>query len=203
MAKAKPQKWKNRIVGGGEKPASEFNFNPLNWREHPQVQRDALNEIFEKIGWVTGVIVNQRTGNLIDGHARVEEALKKDPSGPIPFVEVDLSEEDERTLLLLLDPIGGLAVTNTEKFQQLADSLSIETGGLLEVIAAISRTDLIETASLPRQENGIGELLKYLKFGDVAIPLTDDELAELERRYAAYVEEKGVVFGFAGELLGM
>lgn len=27
--------WKNRIIGQGEKPAKEFNFNPLNFREHP------------------------------------------------------------------------------------------------------------------------------------------------------------------------
>lgn len=46
--------WKNRIVGQGEKPANEFNFNPLNWRNHPNSQRAALDEILGKIGWVTG-----------------------------------------------------------------------------------------------------------------------------------------------------
>lgn len=69
--------FKNRIIGHGEKPASEFQFNPLNWRRHPESQEAAIRSILSSIGWVTGVVVNERTGNLIDGHGRIEAALKK------------------------------------------------------------------------------------------------------------------------------
>lgn len=203
MAKPAPAKWKSRIVDTGEQPASAFNFNPLNWRLHPQVQRDAINEIFTKIGWVTGVIVNKTTGNLIDGHARIEEALKTDPDMPVPFTMVDLTEDEEREMLLLLDPIGGLAVTDADKFAGLLESVEIDTAGLLDVIAGMSRADLIETAEMVKEKSGLGEQLSYLRFAGVSIPLTDEELSELEKRYEAYVEEHQTFFGFPAFLLGL
>lgn len=207
MAKAKEaadnKGWRNRIVGQGERPASGFVFNELNWRLHPKTQRDALNEIFSKIGWVTGVIVNKQTGNLIDGHARIEEALKQGESTPVPYIEVDISAEEERQILLLLDPIGGMAVTDTERFRELAEISDIDTSGLLEVIADLSRLDQIETASLPKADSGSSLMLQYLTFGKIRIPISDEELTELERRYEAYVEKNQVIYGFAGELLGL
>src|SRR3954465_8857047 len=104
--------FKNRIVGSGEKPAREFNANPLNWRRHPESQQNAINAILEEVGWVQSVIVNRRSGNTIDGHARIEEALKNDENTPVPFVEVDLTEDEERKILRAFDAIGALAVTD-------------------------------------------------------------------------------------------
>jgi hypothetical protein len=37
MSKKTP--WRNRIVGSGELPASEFLANPGNWRIHPKPQQ--------------------------------------------------------------------------------------------------------------------------------------------------------------------
>lgn len=203
MGQAAQAKWKNRIVYSGEKRACEFVFNPENWRMHPQIQRDAINEIFAKIGWVQGVIESEHSGRLIDGHARIEEALKIDPEMMIPFVTVDLTEEEEREMLLLLDPIGNLAVTNTQKFSALMELVDVETAGLLDVIASMSRESLIETAELEKQGGGLGELLSYLRFDGVQIPLTDEELSELKRRYEAYVEEHQTFYGFPAALLGL
>lgn len=204
MAKAKEAaEWSNRITGAGSMKAEEFKFNPANWRKHPQVQRDAINEIFTKIGWVTGVIVSSRSGHLIDGHARIEEALKVNPQMPIPYTMVDLTEEEERTMLLLLDPIGAMASTDAERFSELAELVDLDTSGLLDVIASVSRANLIDVAELPRQKEGVGEMLRYFKFGDVSIPLSDEELAELNKRYEAYVEDNGVIFGFVSTLLGL
>lgn len=206
MAKAKQAAdsgWRNRIIGQGEKPASDFNFNPLNWRLHPQTQRDALNEIFSKIGWVTGVIVNKTSGNLIDGHARIEEALKQGENTPVPYIEVDLTEDEERTMLMLLDPIGAMAMTDADRIAQLAAMVELDSSGLLEVIAEMSRTDHLDVAALPKADSGASEMLQYLTFGKVRIPISDEELAELEQRYEAYVEKNQVIYGFASDLLGL
>lgn len=92
--------------------------NPLNWRRHPAVQRDVLRYSLSKWGFVQGVILNRTTGNLIDGHARVEEAIEQGRE-TIPVNVVDLSEEDERELLRLFDPIGALAETDTEALDRL------------------------------------------------------------------------------------
>mgnify|MGYP006876735290 CR=1 FL=1 len=59
--------FKNRIVGHGIKPASQFMANPLNWRQHPPEQRSLLNSVLKEIGWVQDVVENVRTGNQING----------------------------------------------------------------------------------------------------------------------------------------
>lgn len=85
---AKTSTWRNRIVGHGEQPASQFLANPNNWRVHPQSQRDALHGALNEVGWVQQVIVNRRTGYLVDGPGRevvpIERADVRDSVWPTP-----------------------------------------------------------------------------------------------------------------------
>ena len=118
-APRKPTGWKNRIVSHGTKPASEFQFNPLNYRRHPEEQREAVRQMLGLVGWVTEVIVNKRTGNLIDGQARIKEALRQDETQPIPFTEVDLTLAEEKAVLATLDSMTGMAETDQETIDQL------------------------------------------------------------------------------------
>lgn len=194
--------YKNRIIGHGEKKASEFKFNPHNWKHHPQIQRDALNSILTKIGWVTGVVENLTTGNLLDGHARVAETLSRNPDELIPYTKVELTEAEEKEMLLLLDPIGSLAQTDASLFQSLAQLVQIDESALLEVLAEIKIPEGIETIPLLREEdNNPGETLEYLKFGGKQIPLTDEELTALFERYHAYCAKSGTQYGFVSDLL--
>ena len=71
-------KWKNRIISSGTEAPDQLLANPLNWRVHPQDQQTALMDVLGEIGWVQEVIVNQRTGHLVDGHLRVVLALRND-----------------------------------------------------------------------------------------------------------------------------
>lgn len=142
MSKKETTTWQNRIVCSGEKPASEFNFNPLNWRQHSQQQRSALNDVLSRVGWVTGVIENVRTGNLLDGHARVEEALTKGADTLVPFIQVDLSLEEEKQILAVLDPIGAMATTDAEKLQELVETLDFDSDALTDMLAALLPQDL-------------------------------------------------------------
>lgn len=129
--------WKNRIVAHGERPADEFNFNPLNYRRHPEAQREAVRRILGLVGWVTEVIVNRRTGNLIDGQARIEEALRQEPRQRIPYTEVDLSPEEEKAVLATLDPMTGLAETDQEVLDQLLVETRIALPELDELLAGL------------------------------------------------------------------
>lgn len=129
--------WQNRIVGYAEKPAKDFKFNPLNWREHGTLQRSALNSVLSKIGWVTGVVENIQTGNLIDGHARIEEALLQGEDTLVPYIKVDLSPEEEKEILALLDPIGALATTDTEKLEELMEMLDLENEELEQILDSL------------------------------------------------------------------
>ena len=80
--------WESRIIGHGEAAPSDLVGNPRNWRTHPQAQRDALAGVLDEVGWVQDVIVNKRTGYLVDGHARVAVAAQRGEDA-VPVVYVD------------------------------------------------------------------------------------------------------------------
>ena len=65
--------WANRIVNTGNENPIELlgRNNPDNWRLHPRVQQDALLGLMQDVGVVQDVIVNRRTGFLVDGHLSV------------------------------------------------------------------------------------------------------------------------------------
>lgn len=112
---------RSRIVGEGEEAPDQLLANPLNWRTHPKHQADALEDLLKQVGWVRRVIVNRRTGHIVDGHLRVQVGLRRnEPS--IPVIYVDLSEDEERLVLAVLDPIGGLAGVDQDLLDQAAEA---------------------------------------------------------------------------------
>jgi DNA modification methylase len=89
------------------------------------------------VGWVQDVIVNQRTGRLVDGHLRVELALQRDEP-TVPVVYVDLTAEEEKLVLTTLDPIGALAIADGDALAALLaeiESGDADVQALLEAIA--------------------------------------------------------------------
>jgi len=133
--------WKNRIVGHGEQAAISFMANPLNWRIHPKAQRDALTGILGDVGWVQSVIVNKTTGNVVDGHARIEEALKLGDDTPVPFVEVELSEEEEQKILLTLDPVAAMATADKANLDALLRDVSTTSEAMQEMLADLAKAN--------------------------------------------------------------
>lgn len=128
--------WKNRIVGEGEQPASQFVANPNNWRTHPQHQRDAMRGALNEVGWVQRVIVNRRTGYLVDGHERVWQALQNGDAA-VPYVEVDLSEQEEAYVLATLDPIGAMAQADAAKLDELLREVQSGEAGVQAMLADV------------------------------------------------------------------
>jgi hypothetical protein len=117
--------WKNRIDGRIVLEApDQLLANPLNARRHGGAQRDAIRSSLGQLGWIAPVIVNVTTGNLLDGHARVEEALTKGvPHVPVLYVE--LSEDEERLALATYDPIGAMADYDAEVLAMLVDAANV------------------------------------------------------------------------------
>lgn len=130
--------WNNRIVGSGSKPASQFLANPLNFRRHPQNQRAAVKGSLDELGWVQNVLENVRTGNLIDGHERVWQALQNDDAN-VPFIQVDLSEEEERLALAILDPISALAETDKDQLDALLREVQTDDEALQKMLAELAK----------------------------------------------------------------
>ena len=102
-AVAAPARWRNLITGAGEEAPDPLLANPANWRIHPKAQQDALAGALDQVGWVQQVLVNRRSGFVVDGHARVALALTRGEA-TVPVLYVDLDPDEEALVLATLDP---------------------------------------------------------------------------------------------------
>ncbi len=114
--------WQNRIIGQGEESPDQLLANPRNWRIHPKHQQDALAGVLDEVGWVQRVIVNQRTGFVVDGHLRISLAQRRGELVPVEYV--DLSESEEALILATFDPITALAATDAALLEELMRDVS-------------------------------------------------------------------------------
>ena len=139
--------WKSRIVGSGEEAPDHLLAHPSNWRTHGRAQRAALRDILGSVGFVAQVIVNRRTGHLVDGHLRVEEALSHGQP-TIPVLYVDLEPDEEALVLASLDPLAAMAGTDDEKLRALLAEVSVDSEALAAMLAELAPAETKE--SLPR-----------------------------------------------------
>ena len=136
MAGKTAELFRNRIIGYGTKPADQFQANALNYRKHPQRQRDAVQASLRELGWIGVVVENQRTGNLVDGHERVWQALQHNED--VPYIEVDLSEEEERLALAVFDPITNMAETDAAILDDLLREVNTGEAALQALLAEMA-----------------------------------------------------------------
>ncbi len=182
MAKAKQIDWQNRIVEYGQQPADQFLAHDLNARRHPNAQRDALRGSLNAVGWIAPVIVSQRSGKLLDGHARIEEALSRDESALVPFVLVDVTEEEEAIVLGTFDPITGMATYDREALDTLLREIETNDAGLqnlLEDLAA--KNNLIPSES--KDEADTSSQVGGLQFRVIVICESEMQQSELLERF--------------------
>ncbi|HEY8871377.1 MAG TPA: DNA modification methylase [Candidatus Limnocylindrales bacterium] len=154
--------WRSRILGMEDVAPDQLLAHPSNWRTHPARQRDALRGSLDTVGWVQNVIVSRTTGHVVDGHARVEEAISRgEPT--VPVVYVDLTEQEEALVLATLDPIGAMAEQSTERLAELLAEVSVDDAGLRRLLADLAprkgQTDPDEVPE-PSAES-------YVKAGDL------------------------------------
>ena len=143
--------FKNRIIGYDTKPADQFQANALNYRKHPQRQRDAVNASLREIGWIATVIENRTTGNLIDGHERVWQALRNNED--VPYLQVELSEEEERLALAIFDPITNMAETDAAILDELLQDVNTGEAALQELLATLATDAGLYVDDTPKGED--------------------------------------------------
>lgn len=154
--------WKNRIVGYGAVDPQTLKPNLRNWRQHPDNQKAALTTVLEQVGIVQNVIVNKVTGLLVDGHLRLDLALRhKQPSIAVTYVE--LSEAEEAAVLATIDPLSSLATTNVDKLGELLGEFVLRGSEVNDMLDALMGND----SSL---ETGLDDIE----------PATDNAPAEVE-----------------------
>ena len=144
-------------MGHGDEPLDQIMFNPANWRIHPKEQQDALEGVLSEVGWVQDVIVNKRTGNLIDGHLRCQVAARNDEQ-TIPVVYVDLSEDEEAIILASLDPLAAMAATDKAKLEELLHQVHSDDERVQAMISEIAEHEgMFDMLSLDELADKYGE----------------------------------------------
>lgn len=191
--------WNNRIIGYGESAPDDLLANPNNWRVHPKYQQDALGGALTQIGWIAPVIVNQRTGYVVDGHLRVALAISNDePAVPIAFV--DLTDEEEQIALATFDPITSLAVTDEQILASLMDGITIDTPALETTVNNLLYDDtdpLADSeAAQPTDDDRNALLWGYTTFGRTKVACSATEVDALQQLYDSYKQEHGIDAGF-------
>lgn len=145
-------KWNNRIVGYADVPIDQLKANPKNWRVHNKRQEDTLSDVLSDVGIVQNIVVNQRTGLVVDGHLRLALASKQQQD-TVPVTFIDVSEEEEALIMATFDPIGALAANDAEMLTQLMSSLGEFTNNLptsyASLIDDLSKTSELIIQSLP------------------------------------------------------
>lgn len=129
--------WRDRRVGIGTEDPAQLLANPKNWRIHPDHQQEALVGILREVGWVAGIIVNKRTGMVVDGHARVAVAIRNQQA-VVPVDYVDLSVEEEAAILASFDTITALAATDKEQLAELLREVNVTEVGLQNLLDGLA-----------------------------------------------------------------
>lgn len=132
------QDWPSRITRLGKERVNQLLAHPNNARRHPARQRDALRASMNTLGIVSPVVVNERTGYVLDGHARIEEFLSRDEHAEIDVLYVDLSEQEEAQFLATFDYITYLAEFDKDILAGLLEEIDISAPGMDALVEDIS-----------------------------------------------------------------
>ena len=126
--------WISKIVDHGKIKCTDVQLHPLNYRTHSDKQQEVVRDSMTELGIVQSIIINRTTGRLIDGHARVGEAIKRQlATGEDVYLDaeyVELTEKEELQALLLLDGTGALARNDRELIGMLVDGMTWEAESL-------------------------------------------------------------------------
>ena len=78
---------------------SELNFNPSNIKRHEEKAVKQQVKNIRRVGLLGGIVVNKTTGNLIDGHRRIQalDIINKYDGTNDYDIKVELVEFDEKT----------------------------------------------------------------------------------------------------------
>ncbi len=126
-------KIRDRIKELRRVPASTLRPHPLNWRTHPQGQRELLESVLAEVGYADALLARELpdgTLELIDGHLRAETT----PDAEVPVLVVDLSEEEAAKLLALHDPITSLAESDVSKWKTLNQQFETDQQSIAEFL---------------------------------------------------------------------
>ncbi len=139
--------------------ASELRPNPRNWRTHPERQRDALRGVLAEIGYADALLARELPDGsleLVDGHLRAETT----PDLEVPVLVLDLSEQEAAKLLVLLDPLAGLAETDSDVLARLLADVETDNDAVRRLLDGLGAEPNLPFQDIPGDNEA----------GDVPVP---------------------------------
>lgn len=129
--------FRNRIIEYGVKPASQFLAHPKNARIHPQLQREAMKSALDTVGFVAPVL-EAASGYLVDGHERIWQALQNNDAD-VPFVRLDIDEDEENYILATFDPLTGLANYDAAQLDALLQEVNSDSPAIQQMLSDLAK----------------------------------------------------------------
>lgn len=150
-------RFRDRIIEVRKMKASELLGNDGNWRTHPALQRESLTGILREVGKTDVLLAyySARQGNqltLIDGHLRKDI----DPDEVWTVAITDLNDDEADKMLLVLDPLAGMASADKEKMDVLLERVRTDDLGVREMLRRMEvENDALadEADETPKPEN--------------------------------------------------
>ena len=129
-------KIRNRIVETRTVLGRDLVPNPRNWRLHGRAQADTVRALLRDIG-IADVLLTRELPDkrlmLIDGHLRADIM----PDQEVTVLVLDLNEEEADKLLLVLDPVAGMATADNLRLNELLETVRSEDPAVLALLDQI------------------------------------------------------------------
>ena len=142
---------RDRIVEVRRVSGRDLTPCPLNWRKHPQAQRDALRGVLAEVGVADVLKAWQRPDGkleLIDGHLRAEELQDHEWNVAV----LDVTEAEARYLLATHDTLGAMAEPDPAILDGLLREMNSGDSAVQQMLA-----DLAASAGLYTGEGAGGQ----------------------------------------------
>jgi hypothetical protein len=148
-------KIRNRIIAHITIRAGDLVPHPLQFRLHPDIQRNALAASLKEVGFARSLLGYRLPDGriqLIDGHLRRDF----DPEMQVTVELVDVTADEARKLLLTIDPLAAYAETDPEMAAELARMVATDDEYLQKLWDSLSDSPTVEEL-LPKTEPGVKE----------------------------------------------
>lgn len=128
--------WANRIVSNTLEDPEQLLAHYANPRTHDGKQRDTLRASLDDVGIIASCTVNDTTGNMLDGHCRLEEYLTKGIK-KVPVTHLNLTPEEELRALTYFDGIGAMAGYDQDILEGLLETIELNSEPLENLLSDI------------------------------------------------------------------
>jgi hypothetical protein len=136
-------KIRNRIIAHVTIRAGDLVPHPLQFRLHPDAQRNALAASLKEVGFARSLLGYRLPDGriqLIDDHLRRDI----DPEMEVTVELVDVTADEARKLLLTIDPLAACAETDPEMAAELARMVATDDEYLQKLWDSLTDSPTIE-----------------------------------------------------------